>query len=864
MNMIRTTALWTSLLFALSHAHAQPCERPRADQCDVIWSGEDFLTISERSRLFAICRAHKANEYSAERAWQALPERERTWLVRRMAAWHLGASVLAQTLPASMWQVQQAKQPASWIESTLKTYLIDHSPGSIDETGIVAGALAKGEWQHVADLYAPSVFTSSATTANSILFVMFGDANDDIRIVAGGPTPTFWRAEKVPKPVQGRTVYLALVPRGAPLSIAIERDGQHWHLGDVAANTGLETVRWVGEEQSACIEVAIAMESTSTVYVDGRALGCEEDLSDPNAPVHRFRAQLSPDGRHELSVIGSRDETGPRDVVLARTTFSLATDPVGECRPMRFDLRQRGFKDAVALLGVEAGATCLAAGVDRARVRQAMGDELTRLGRQVKDIETWTETAEGLNALKNAMRAIGGEAIGGDRGRLDALKAVGDGAAELQRQGFGSVLSASLECSRRDDRDRWEYSLVARRLNLDNLVTAARDTVTGIDLDDVVNSQLELATERGRLRVTLNKVLADLFGASWLHFDDLAHRTSFLNAVVIPVEAGLAMNEPPPTAVISTRPMTEAEASRLCRRIELHGELGRADLRDLAKDGWYSRYEAKAPMASGQWSLATSISAVKPGTHLVHAALLAPDQRVLAEDYACVESLYRPPAVWLDLGFALPFDRVDEVGAELSGFNALASAGPADSSFEAWLGYMRTRRSASAPPSWDDVNFGIRYDARGRLPYSVASDWILLGGAWRGDLPFCNDFVRFTCVAVARRFGLVARAGVYGSVRFVDFSDLPSGLRNGRGADPRVDLGLGLHVGLRYALSDDVSLRILAQFNFPYLIDWLRTEGPIDLFHSTPERMHQVDYEDRLLFGVSMGIGFGSLPGVTP
>jgi hypothetical protein len=241
--------------------------------------------------------------------------------------------------------------------------------------------------------------------------------------------------------------------------------------------------------------------------------------------------------------------------------------------------------------------------------------------------------------------------------------------------------------------------------------------------------------------------------------------------------------------------------------------------------------------------------------------------RTLAEDYACVEVRERPPIVWFDLlPLIAPFKTHDALGATMEALGVLASAGPPRSSLEAWLGYLRTSRHLQELPSWDDLGrASLPYARDGTLrnPYRIRADWLLFGAAWRVlDARFCNLIGGFACGHGWRRVGIVARLGFLGSVRSTDFSELPNSVQMARGDHVRLDAGFGVNTGLRYALSEGFSIRLLFHVLMPNLFDVIGEEGPSVLGQS--HRQREADYDNRPLWALSVGFGFSSFPGVNP
>ncbi len=917
-SMARVGSAFVFVLFGLAQpARAEKCPEKNRDACAIIWSAEKVLSEHERRLLEGICLLTATGARAQAKAeWDGIPETDRKWLLRRMAGWQLGAQLLSKILPPEAiddredWEADEfesemrkhapvkRRQKVSF-QRQLDNYIDEYGPNSSFSPEL-ANLLVQGSGgvRKLAEEFGPpnvSWASPPNKTGNGAqskagidpqswtLLIFFGSQRDAIRLVVGDPYPSAFRARRATVS-RGWGVYFAVVPRGALLSVSVERPREpprsaeqrpeRWSFPDVAPSTEPEAVRWLGQDRSVCVELAVAMEPSAVIYLDGQQLSCREQVAQPGKRVRRFRTHVSRDGWHELAVIGRPASGGPRRVVLASKQFSVFDVATGHCHEERLDLRQRASARTVALLGVRAGELCPAAGVDRARLRHALARQLRRLGRAVKDIETWTDTIEGLGALKEAIQTLGGVPVGAERGRLDTFQAVGMGAAELKRRGFGTVVSAMLECSRHGEQGRWEYSLVGRRLDVQRLIEAARDTVTGIDLDDVVQSHIELATERSELRSALGKLLGHMFDRPYLRFDNPPAENRFLDALELPVEvktAAAQSKDARRAVVVRTRPLGRSEARRLCRCVELAGSLGRSRPEGLERDAWHSEQSKELPLSATPVNHSEWVLPGRAGWHLAHAALIdanAPQLPPLAEDYVCVHVQESAPVIAVDLGFAQPFNLRDELGADLDAWSVNISAGPERYPFEASLGYLLTKRGGDTPPSWNDLEVSLPFDQQGRFPYRVETHWVLFGGSWRvietfADSKLCTLFGGWACAPFLRRLGLVTRLGLLGSVRFNDFSGAESLPSAEQAASVRLGLGGALQLGLRYSVTGQMSLRILGHLLMPYAADWLQAVLFSDQ-ENPSQRLGEPDYEDRLLWGVSVGVGFGTKLGVEP
>lgn len=898
-NALARFAALASLTLAVP-VQGQSCPADGADRCAALRAAEDTLSVEERSLLEGLCKLKASGSGVAAGArWDALSSERRSWLLRRLAGWRLGAAALSLSLPPDSFGAADlpgaqctresgvaAKKKAvaasgddlesckASIEAQVRAYFDRFDTETSEPTGLYNCIRQSPKWTEFAKTYAPKDQDYSDNAGALTLLVFIGGMYDQIDLVVGDPHPTLLRAKRAAA-VNQRGVYLALVPSGAMYSASIRRHLScpasadeapdfEQHLVDSTHGGEVESVQWLGSEENACLDLSVALEPSSAVYIDLARVDCQPRTSAKGPLVRRIRSYIGRSGWHELTVIGRSMSTGAEPFVLARRDISLAEAEPGRCRELRMDLSQKRFHDAVALLGVDTGRLCSSAGVDRARLHSAISDNLRKdLRRSVKDVETWTDMIAGLGDLKDGLRRLGGDAIGASRERMDVERALGEAGRELQRQGFATVLSASLDCARHGATD-WEYSIVVRRLNLEKFIERQRDNVTGVDLDEVVDSKIEFTVDRAQLRSTLAKLLADVFQQPYLRFEEVPEAASFLAELGVAVDTRTAAtrSDEPRKLVIAARPLSPVQAKRVCQRVALHGSLAGELPRGIDDGPWYASYESAVPTRSEALSYERGLLAGRPGPHLLYASLQSTRNgrvRSLAADYACIDLHERDPVFWLDVLPYLGPVTDDHLAASLNGYGALAAAGLPDSAFEAWLGYLRTQRSGSTLPSWDDLetaNVEIAPDGRLEASYRVRADWALLGGGWRVNERLCSLIGGVACTPVLRRLGIALRVGGFGSVRFLDFSDLPSGVHEAKGARVRGDFGLSFQLGLHYAVSDDASIRVLAHAMLPWFADGLRTKES--------SRFRDTDYDRRWLVGLSIGLGFGSFPGVEP
>jgi hypothetical protein len=257
-----------------------------------------------------------------------------------------------------------------------------------------------------------------------------------------------------------------------------------------------------------------------------------------------------------LTVLGpAKGRAKRRTVLLNQAIDQEDLEGAYSCVKLRYDLSRVNSAAMTGLLSVRSSPGCLEAGIDVARVRRHTNAYLTASGAKPQDIESWGESITGLATLQDNIARLGGDAIGAPTGRLDTWVEFGSAAAELKRQGFKALVWLELYCSRRDA--GWDYTFVARQIDLGKLLNQARNLVTGIDLEGVVASEIEVVSDRRQLAKGIEAPLARLRDIPYVHLADIRTQSSYHDYIGVDLDGSFPQN---------TRAATRWSAIRACCR----------------------------------------------------------------------------------------------------------------------------------------------------------------------------------------------------------------------------------------------------------------------------------------------------------
>jgi hypothetical protein len=497
----------------------------------------------------------------------------------------------------------------------------------------------------------------------------------------------------------------------------------------------------------------------------------------------------------------------------------------------------------------------------------------------VRDLDTLGTAVHGLAELRSVVASVGqGQAIGADRGRLNTEALARTGAEELLRQGFARVVWVDVYCSRHDG-SNFDYSVSAGELDVGLLVTTSRDSLTGVSLDGMMRTEIELVNDATGLRPALLSALARLLGAPYARINNVPKQTAYHKSTDFEVEA----YRPDPadrypagdastgdsTVEVAIRRMDPQEAARLCEQIATLGALrNSAGPKTLNGGHWQVMQSAPIPTNAEPQAIPISLLPVNPGSQLL--AVRMKDSRGNTQgpaSYACVDVKDASATWWLDAAI-LPW----AIESWSRGHSILQDA--RNESYEASLftagltfhevpvgmvaGYFHADRSGSVPPSWDDFR-SSEFSPAGLAPYTVHENGLLAGFA---VVPLDYDLCRASesiksvpfagqtlgnavCDAVLRRFGFLVRVLLFGDATFVSLSP-GSGLSQfGASQSVKLDAGILLEGGLRIHVFGPFSAQVTGKFGTLHLAD---------LFAASTSRLHSDAYDGRFVGGLGLGV----------
>lgn len=836
-------------------------------KCDAIWALED-LPLADRDRLFLACRSEPIRRnlveaLTSDEDIRDVRTRQLMDAVQRVTtrAWQ------AALLVSLLYNHEKANVPSTADDAGRRPFMMcpplaaklekyissNNSAGWIPDFGLRRQAIETekacgGVLSNIAGTQPAQKGTSYGTKA---LVVFYALGEERVSFLYGGTRPGLLSPTRIMShPATGRVVYAGWVPRQVPVVIVTE--------GRLTGPQGFRTIvqgdfeHWSAAESLVCVDLQVAGPPGSAVLIDGFALE-----TSPSSELSRIL--YLPQESHQLTVLAPRTAARARRVVLANQVVE-ANEIKGafSCHRIRLDLRTHIASATTGLLSVRAAPSCLEAGVDVARVRHHTMEHLEAIGADPRDFETWGESITGLSELRESIARLGGTRVGATRGRTDSWDLLGSAASELQRQGFQRVIWLELYCSRREQ--GWDYSFVARQVSLHALLEKARDPLTGMGLEGVVTSEIEVVTDRRQLAKGIEAPLARILNVPSIKFQDLQDRYNYHDYVGFGVDVFV-----PPADGARYRAMARARAlgdgreTALCSSIDAASELRRVQ-RPLS-GSWDSAEQSELLPATGQRELSLHVTPTQEGTYLVEAALVREDgedkRETVAASYRCIQIRKPLAEFFIDLSrqwSGLPFVQDD--------WNVLQDARPETYS-ATWvllgmrfrrtpvgfaIGFMHVDRSGQTPPSFDDLR-SANFDMNGLVRYTVRENSLIFGPVVQFDTSVCQ-LTGTLCDLWWRRFSLAFRGLFLAQATFVDRAEIPERLIAFR--DPELsgdtraifDAGPFLQGGFAMQLSSTVSVAGLFDLGVPRLGQML---------FQTSKRSFQFD--GRFVSGLSLSVG---------
>lgn len=724
----------------------------------------------------------------------------------------------------------------------LKRYLDDHAANpyvTFDPHSLEAGC-AHASW--VTSLASPR-------EPRAILVIVGSGSDESVFVTLGGRRGGAFRLGRPFHSSDGRwSVFVTSVPLNTPVVV---RGASGEHLATTRRVVTGDDVIWLPGSDLVCLDLQIAADSDATVLIDGR------DVSQPTSEGFSRIEYLTEDD-HQLTVLGGpADGSDARPVLLNRTIAAADLHGAASCVRQRFDLRQQVTAAAVGVVGVHAAPECVAAGVDSARLRRA-AFELLGARFKVRDLDSLGATVKEVADFRAALGALDGRPVGAPRGRLDALEAVGTGAAELARLGYANLVWLELGCAERKDGD-YDYSLLSRRLDLSKVMTQARDPVRGLSLDDFVSSEIDVVSEPRDLESSVRSVLARSFGSPYVRFSKAAGRQLLSQPVVVEAE----LYAPPPRGgrgqrkvTLSAMRLPDDAVRGICGNLQDVGEL-RADAQTIHIDARGLRVTNATTVVVDAAPVRTDLEFNPPGlgTYLLELSLAAqPGGGAPSTDRRCV-TVYKAPielrvevGTWGELWSARAIEEARP--EQYHAFAALASVVYNSTPWRATgvglvAGVASAHRSGTSPPSWSDLSPAVPFRSNGEVGYSLDERQVYVGPSFEFQGVPCELF-GLACSSLFRRVSLNVRVLAMANWTFFDAGGIPSSLSSFRtSTDHAVDMALFGQVGIRVQVSRVGAFHLTSITGIP------RT---LELFGARSSAVSAA-YDGRVVTGATVGVG---------
>jgi hypothetical protein len=686
------------------------------------------------------------------------------------------------------------------------------------------------------------------------------------RVLVGGRTPTVWTlgpselTVAPPKkgakaiPVPRLDLRFARIPYGTPFAVSFQAPSKPLNGDDAvplplvvhAAAFGSRLL--LAEATAAgCVDIEVKSNDPLSFFVDGAQV-----VVDRNQRLYSSILWVPTDAtprEHRVSVT-SLDAQGGAHVV---ATQPVLFDPTRarQCVNVRYDLTTRDQQRTIGLLDVDAD-PCVDAGIDSPKLRAYVSAFLEQSGKRVSDLRSFSSAADYFLSFRRALDALGGAAVGADRGRLDSVQNLATGAQELVRQGFAALLVTRLHCTRRQS--GWDYAFVAQTIDLAALGQRERDPISGIDLDGVVRTEIELITSRSELGPHIERTLAQLFAVPALVLEDLPPSWPFQLPITARLDAQIPDDRSGTKYVVAlnVHQLSGYEANQICpvvddirtlrarrdfSQLEALRDWHAAPARPLAADGRIHRFELDVePKAPRPLLLRASLN------QLTRAGV-----NVLGLSYQCVDTsrrsyeLFAEVAAWAPVGAGSPARKESSISAAaLIGIEHQPRRWPF--TYGVGLGYSMTIRNGNAPSTWDGLDQGAAFGLDGTARYRVVDHGIYLAALGQFRASLCEISGGHWCRVASRSLLLTGRVLLLEGLHLVDKSDVSSSFSAFRGNDSDVGFNVGafLEPGLSVQIKSSLIIDARFLFGSNRLFDFRRSVADADVYQ-------------RALWGVSIG-----------
>jgi len=866
----------------------------RSDACSDAVAALEDLAVEDRVFLTGFCRFDDAQI----KRWRegASNEKQRLYrLVRRLASrseWEV--RVLLQVLKPALfdervayaWQCRKTKDLRSHVERVLEARtrysgqvasgapLVISSESVLPEDCIVGlkPTEAAGEELAVTPETVPLILMAPPGMRVRLLLVdekpsfqvleesrAFIPAKSKPGVAKNGGPPA--AAQPLPEPAEPARnfgLYVALVKHGAEYVLVLDREqkdrasASNYPLVFRGTASGMARAEPNEVLRSGCLDVQTKSDDRLKFLVDGVEI--EADRVDRLQTMTVWIPSEQTQSQHRLTIL---DEREPEP--LLNRTIIIDRSRVDPCTELKFDLTTRKLDDTVGLLQVDADA-CVDAGIDTPKLHSYVTSFLVDSAHlRVRDLPSWALAAQYVGDLRRSLGELGGSAVGAERGHLDTIRNFGSGAEELLRQGFSSLLIASLRCSKKGA-SGWDYSFIARRIDIKALRQSVRDPIIGIeDLEKVERTGIELVTNPNQLGPSIDLALGQLVQVPVLLLGSLPEQQSFPPAIHADVEvyAPAAPNGQPRNLAVAmaARTLSGAEAAELCPRVsDMRRLRARRDMSDFDAGIWRGG-TAESVLLDGvkRRHVALEFQPVQAATLLVRASLNESEapHAPLAVGYSCIDVSRSGAGMWAEIGGWFPLG-ADAPGRTEESATFTAMLGIDWQQRLGWLdlgggvGYSHTVRTGRAPSTWSGLN-SDDFAPDGSLAYTVRENaaYLLFQTQVRGTL--CQPWWPSICTSATRRTMLTGRLLAMPGLHLISLEGVNPSLTEFTGGVTHkslIDVGLIFQPGFAVQFSRTTTFNGRLSFG---------TNRLVDLVSRSPAR---AEVDGRLLWGASMGLSW--------
>jgi hypothetical protein len=809
------------------------------------------VAADDRVFLDRLCRADAAY-VERLRDDQAAEHAQLKQIVTQLVAWQgWEAALVAQLMPAEMFEGPTGSEGTFDPRCDVRTALRD---------SVLATQRSMAQQDPTQRFAMPLVLpdhcgsTQRQDRATSSLAVI-APAEFEVRVLAAGERPrrlavSQWRGE--PVIVAARGLFHTRLPFNRPyVAIARARPETGAAPGLPTVFTGValgDRTHHADEAQAMCVgfqikvEPAVPVQATQdvpvvaqvepavSVLLDGTPIDLAQNGGRISGTIWVPVTSTS-SATHALSVLRS---DGGEPIMLADRPLNLEPARSHGCEEVRLDLTHKSDKSGkkgIGVLQIDAE-RCVEAGVDSAKLHDYIASFLLASKFKMIDLRAWSYTTRFFSDFRQTLDTLGGKPVGAERGQFDVVANAGTASAELTRQGFDSLMWLELRCTRNEE-NRWDYSFLAKRLDLSALAQRGRDPLAGVDLDGLLKTEIELARSRDALGPAIELGLARLLDLPAATFLPQPSELHFASAISTEVE----VHVPKPPRDEQPKPLTVRLAGRGvpseqdCARLGDQRALRRERDRALeATQGWteLGRYQLRPGVADQRWPMAFSPKAPVPT--LLKLSLSDPDDHLLATSFRCVDLGRSSMRVWTSFVVAWSTEHEDARVEDVRTIVGLVGVERSILTWFGWslgLGVAQTERRGLTPSDWESVNSVVVTDGatgfeRGRLPYEMSSWGMLLHVGVVASASLCEFGNLFSSCSVPALRGLLlsARLLLIGGIYRTNQDSSDSRLMAPEAHDrAHADLALLLQPGLVYHASRLVAFDARVAVGVPRLIN---------------------------------------------